>query len=97
MSDQQQHDEYVVRKQEKTAVEHCEQVPDGKPHIHKLSKRELNSHFYRRNPKTEEAARALLVLYLLFMSSHVGKIWLLYTATTISRIFDYCGCTGSTI
>ncbi|KAL7323626.1 hypothetical protein PS15p_210250 [Mucor circinelloides] len=28
MSDQQQHDEYVVRKQEKTAVEHCEQVPD---------------------------------------------------------------------
>lgn len=29
MSDQ-PNDEYVMRKEEKTAVEHCEQVPGGK-------------------------------------------------------------------
>lgn len=26
----QQNDQYVIRKEEKTAVEHCEQVPDSK-------------------------------------------------------------------
>lgn len=28
----QSNDEYVMRKEEKTAVEHCEQVPEGTPY-----------------------------------------------------------------
>ena len=95
----QQNDQYVIRKEEKTAVEHCEQVPDGKQLQADIFFMEVNikTLFYRETQEEKKAIEALFMLYMLSMFSNVGKIWLLYFIFVIFNVSNYCRCIGSNI